>query len=50
MARRDLAVSHEEAQRRHYLSEYTDDEKRWLVRTEEEERGKKQYYGRAKQS
>ena len=40
VARRDLAVSHEEAQRRHYLSEYTDDEKRWLVRTEEEERVK----------
>ena len=40
VARRDLAVSHEEAQRRHYLLEYKDDEKRWLVRTEEKERAK----------
>ena len=40
MARRDLADSNGEAQRRHHLSEYTDDEKRWLVKAEEEEREK----------
>ena len=49
VARRDLAVSHEEAQRRPYLSEYTDDEKRWLVITKEEERGKSRgFMGRLK--
>ena len=38
VARQDQADSNEEAHRRHYLSTYTDDEKRWLVKVEEEER------------
>jgi hypothetical protein len=38
VARQDQADSNEEAYRRHYLSTYTDDEKRWLVKVGEEER------------
>ena len=32
------AVSNEEAHERHHSSRYTDDEKRWLVKADEEER------------
>ena len=38
MARQNQAISNGEAQRRHHLSTYTDDEKRWLVEVDEEER------------
>ena len=40
VARQNLAVSNEEAKKRHHLSTYKDDEKKWLVKTEEEERQK----------
>ena len=40
VASQNLAVSNEEVQKRHYLSTFNDDEKKWLVKTEEEERQK----------
>ena len=40
VARQYQAVSNEEAHERHHSSTYTDDEKRWLVKADEEERRK----------
>ena len=38
VARQNQTISNGESQRRHYLSTYSDDEKRWLVEADEEER------------
>ena len=40
MARQNLAVSNEEAKKRHHLSTYKEAEKKWLMKAEEEERQK----------
>ena len=40
VARQNLAISNEDAIKRHHLSAYKDDEKKWLLKAEEEERQK----------
>ena len=40
VARQNLAVSNEDAEKRYHLSTYKEDEKKWLVKAEEEKRQK----------
>lgn len=40
VARQDTAVSNEEAQAKHHLSTYTEGEKKWLIKVEDEQRRK----------